>query len=365
MITTLAKPTLMLLSSMISMSAPGNSVFSRVMLESCDTECQTQRLCDEGFSWKCDPPKFEKWRHKELLDQLLEGGDEPTGENYVESMKQFAFSRPETYEEGLERYVVIAQAAYEISRERSANTADEEDKKYCNGWSNYSSERCTEARKARPWKWAPDELMYLLTITAQFESGFRRDVHSGLGESAKGDCSWYFADGRPARPMAKGAERVCKSNCLNQIKLEVVRAARGDKRGQMLTVSGFAADEIVGIDLDSTKRCFHESAAILARSRGWCTSSASGAKKEDWVESTLTAYGTGNTCIFYSRNKDGSMIKDKDNNPIRSDKFKRRADVFNYWFNNRKDLKPGDQEILGRILEKNNTKTAMVDSDRD
>lgn len=357
MITTLAKPTLMLLSSMIGMMPPGNSVFSRVMLDSCDTKCQEQRLCEEGFSWKCAPPKFEKWRHDELFVQL-KAGDTWSNEAALAGIFQSSFSRPETYIEGLERYIVIAQAAYEVSRERSQVTAD--NAKYCSDVANFNTERCVSARKVLRWKWAPDELMYLLTTVGFYESGFRRDVHQGFGDSSRGDCSWYFADGRPASPTAKGAQRVCKSNCLNQIRLEVSRGANGGSMVQSRTVSGYSAEEIVGTDLESTKRCFNESAAILSRSRGWCASADSGAKQEDWVEATLTAYGTGMACVFYAKNKDGSLVKDQDNNPVRSVKFKKRADTYRYWHGNRKLLKIDDQAVVDNFLIRANSKAMAI-----
>lgn len=70
------------------------------------------------------------------------------------------------------------------------------------------------------------------------ESGFRQDVHAGIGVASKGDCKW-----RDGRRVAGS----CRSVCLGQINMG----------GRRQTPNGYTARDLVGVDREATRRCVH------------------------------------------------------------------------------------------------------------
>lgn len=115
-----------------------------------------------------------------------------------------AYVRPETWGEGLARYWTIAQAVEQIAK--------------------------------------PDSLQAVILTAIYHESGFRRDVHSGIGGWSRGD---------------RG-----KSWCLGQIML--------GESGTRRVTEGWTARELVGIDADSTNRCLTVVARYAAASIAAC-----------------------------------------------------------------------------------------------
>jgi len=284
--------------SLVNAISPGKSMYSRVEIPYCDASCQDTLLCENEHDWRCKKPKFEKYLYnRNLSDFMDERRSNPhRWANYKEleaEAKAQSFTRPETYEEALERYVIIAKAAYDVSRELSIRAAkDPKLVKFCKSEAKQgrTPDKCRALKSSRPWRWAPNQLMYMMITVAIYESGLRRDVHSGEGFASRGDCQWEYNKGHPkfgqrAPAWAKNAHRIpgtCRSVCLGQINL-----------GQGKTPNGWTADDLVGIDYDSTRRCFIVSGRHLAVHRLRCSRSS---QTNDWITATFTGYGTGGSC---------------------------------------------------------------------
>ena len=131
-----------------------------------------------------------------------------------------AWVRPETPGEGLARYRTIAEAVATIVAEVDAGAA---------GAPAWPAGRGAELGR------------YLVTV-AYHESGFREDVHSGIGRHARGDAG--------------------RSWCLVQRLL----GASGRER----TSRGWRARELVGCDAAATRRCLLTGADVLASARLRC-----------------------------------------------------------------------------------------------
>lgn len=116
--------------------------------------------------------------------------------------------RPETWAEGVRRYALIARAAEQVLGEG---------------------------------KWKSDRglLLRLLVTVAFHESGFRRDVHSGVGSASRGDCRWTFKGGKKHKRIPGS----CRSHCL----VQMLYGANVNHK--------YLSRQIVGTDMASTKRC--------------------------------------------------------------------------------------------------------------
>lgn len=143
----------------------------------------------------------------------------------VRPASESPYSRKETREEGTARYAIIAKAIDNVSD-------------------------------------GNDEMARMLVTVAFHESGFRRDVHEGVGEASRGDCEWWNGNKRVAA-YSPGAHRLagsCRSSCLAQINL-------GNNR---LTDSGLRHKDLIGVDVDSTTRCMSEAAKRLNSNLSLC-----------------------------------------------------------------------------------------------
>lgn len=159
-----------------------------------------------------------------------------------------AMVRRETEAEARARYATIASALDAVSLE--ATTAPEGE---------------------RPlWPWPRRELVAGLLTIARHESGFRRDVHEGVGPLALGDCS-----------RGRDGVRRCRSVCLVQIQTGGLDAERDGRRGR----------DLVGLDAGSTERCLRAGAELLARARWACARSSA-----DWFGPAVALYGSGVSC---------------------------------------------------------------------
>lgn len=282
--------------SLVNSVSPGKSMYSRVEIPYCNEICQESPLCDNLHDWRCKRPIFEKWLYNQNLSNMIEEQKNTKQWNSYEDLEREArfqsYTRPETYEEAVERYVIIAKAIYDASRELSIMSADQQLIQFCKNEAKLKNNptECQKLKLNRPWRWSPDHLMWMMATVAKYESGFRRDVHSGKGNAALGDCEWKYNKDHPragqrAPAGSKGSYRVpgtCRSACLSQINLGTGR-----------TSNGWSIDDLVGIDYDSTKRCFITAGRYLATHRLRCTRSA---QVTDWVMATFTGYGTGWAC---------------------------------------------------------------------
>lgn len=271
-----------ILAMMLALISPGQSTYSRVALQSCDAQCQKTPLCANKHSWFCKPPVFDQQLYNNAFQMLKSQGLSDKAANEAAKLK--SFTRPETYEEGLARYVVIAQAIADVSEENTRHICNERCK-------NKSSVACHQScTKTSPWLWSRADLALAIATVTNQESGYRADVHGGVGTMGRGDCRWRFSNGKPASPYAKGAAPVsgsCRSVCLGQINL-----------GKGTTPGGFKAGDLVGVDYGSTKRCLTVVARYLSRSRLYCTRWK---KPSNWARATFTSYGTGATCVAYKK----------------------------------------------------------------
>lgn len=159
-----------------------------------------------------------------------------------------ALVRLETPEEARARYATIARALDAVSLAVTSAPPGE-----------------------RPiWPWPRRELVAGLLAIARHESGFRRDVHEGVGGAALGDCH-----------RVRDGSRVCRSVCLVQVQTGGLDGERDGRRGR----------DLVGLDEASTRRCFEAGAELLARSRWSCAR-----RGVEWFAPSVALYGSGVSC---------------------------------------------------------------------
>lgn len=282
-----------LLASMLTMVPPGNSLYSMVNIPFCDKACQELPACEVKSDWRCSKPKYSGRKHQKLITKALEDGI--SFEQASKNTRPYAFKRYETKKEGMVRYITIAKSASRVSEIRTRSI--------CTNKCTEDDEECIkECKKSAPWSWDRKALALMMITIARYESGFRRDVHSGDGA---GDCTWK-KNGRVVSPKVKGAKmdrNSCRSFCLGQINI-----GKGSIR-----VNGnvWKEADLVGIDAASTDRCFEAATKILSRSRHYCNSWYSGPRTKDWARATFSAYGSGNACRLSAKkyeNKDGTRV---------------------------------------------------------
>lgn len=214
-----------ILATILSLAAPGQSPFSVVPLPECGGP--VLRLAD------------------------LPAGPEPaacSAPGVTWSSHHGAMVRPESEVEARARYATIASALDAVSLEAT---------------------RAAEGERPL-WPWDRRELVAGLLTIARHESGFRRDVHEGVGPRALGDCY-----------RARDGSRRCRSVCLMQVQTGGLDGERGGWRGR----------DLVGIDAASTERCLRAGAELLARSRWSC-----GRRGGEWFAPSVALYGSGVSC---------------------------------------------------------------------
>jgi len=173
------------------------------------------------------------------------------------------YTRPETAEEGTVRYAMIATTIYAVAHEMTWHAHPRCKPASVARWGNAKApEECVAAWRERPWQGNTEQLIgYLLAVSFN-ESGFRRDVHAGIGKMSRGDPDKH----------GKG-----QSWGLGQRKL----GASG--LGQ--TQRGWAATQLVGLDEESTRRALVTITDGISRGRNAC-------------RSRLISSATGPTCVF-------------------------------------------------------------------
>lgn len=296
-----------ILAMLLTIITPGNSHFSRVPIPRCDATCQKTPLCSNKTDWRCKVPEFAPRLYAQKLKYYRQSGMSPVQARARAKLE--SFTRPETYAEGLVRYVIISRAIAATSKsntryicKESCNEQSRDSHKVCSQQPGDARKTCDDkADKAAischkscvntaPWLWSQSGLAIMeATVTGQ-ESGYRGDVQGGTGKMGRGDCQWSFPDGRRAAPWTKGAYPIastCRSVCLGQINV-----------GHGKTPEGYTANDLVGLDYQSTERCLTVVAHVLAKSRLLCTRWH---RVADWPAATFSAYGTGATCHAYRK----------------------------------------------------------------
>jgi hypothetical protein len=188
-----------ILAAMLFLQAPGRSIYSQVVVPE-----NAPAPCADPYSLLCSPPRWS---------------EDHAGFTVVESWGQ-----------GLNRYAVIAHAADIV---------------------------VFHTKRSSP----RDHLWRYLLAFAYHESGFRRDVHEGVGQAARGDCAWRTVEvgGKKRRTRVPGS---CKSHCLAQIMIGPVDSAA--------KINGYGPRELTGLDLDSTVRCLDVATTIIDRAYQFC-----------------------------------------------------------------------------------------------
>lgn len=123
----------------------------------------------------------------------------------------------------------------------------------CKSYGKTDDFQCKLLRKARPWTGSSAELRRILLASMYRESGFRRDIHSGIGPMARGDCK---TDAHGTRIPGS-----CRSHCLGQVLID---------RRKGTPVDGYMPDDLVGLDLPATGRCLKATIREMSHARSFC-----------------------------------------------------------------------------------------------
>lgn len=279
-----------LIAMMISIVPPGFSAFSQVPISYCDEHCQTTKLCENETSWKCEPPRLDYVVWHDLTIDAMNSLELPMEEAKART-KPLAYTRPETYEEGLVRYYIIAKANWDstLVMNRPYCKSQCNKKKFETKKEHFAChKRCG---RTSPWHWSRKEHAWATMTIFGKESGFRADVHGGVTPQGLGDCRWEKENGKWAKPGSTGSRPIistCRSFCLGQHNLG--RAGRARYAGNV-----WSGTDLVGIDYESTKRCAAMTQKHLARSRLYCTGPMA-PKWDDWAAVMFSMYGTGSRC---------------------------------------------------------------------
>lgn len=178
-----------------------------------------------------------------------------------------AFVRQETRDEALKRYLDIARSIEKVAEDATKPTTAD------------------DVEQPAMWPWAAEDMARALATIAFHESGYRRDVQTGIGKSALGDCGYWNGKGQKVgaeEARATNAQYLCRSVCLVQI----------NTGGLTGTRYGLTGKELVGLDRASIEKCFSAGARAFANARGRCAAT----KTDDWFKKTIASYGTGKAC---------------------------------------------------------------------
>lgn len=178
-----------------------------------------------------------------------------------------SFVRQENRDEALKRYLDIAKSIEKVAEEATKTTMVD------------------GAEQPAMWPWTAEDMARALATIAFHESGYRRDVQTGVGKSALGDCGYWNAKGVKVgaeEARATSAQYLCRSVCLVQV----------NTGGLTGTRYGLTGKEMVGLDRASIEKCFSAGARAFANARTRCAAT----QTADWFKKTIASYGTGKAC---------------------------------------------------------------------
>jgi hypothetical protein len=224
-----------LLAGIVSLAPPGQSAYSVVALAACG---------DNPLKAACDVDPRPVW-----------------------SPLYGAFVRQENRKEALERFLSIAKAIEKVATDATKPT------------------QVDGAEVPALWPWSADDLGRALATIAYHESGYRRDVQTGIGKNALGDCGYWGAKGQKVgaeEARATGAQYLCRSVCLVQINMGGLQGTR----------YGLTGKDLVGLDKAALEKCFSAGAQAFSRARGRCAPQRSAG----WFAKAIASYGTGKAC---------------------------------------------------------------------
>lgn len=224
-----------LLAGILSLAPPGQSPYSVVAVPACG---------DNPLKPACDLRPKPVW-------SPLHG----------------AFVRQENRQEALARYLDIARSIEKVAADATKPTTVD------------------DAEQPALWPWSAEELARALATIAHHESGFRRDVQTGIGRNALGDCGYWGAKGQKVgaeEARATGARYLCRSVCLVQMNTGGLQGTR----------YGMTGKDMVGLDRASLEKCFSAGARAFSNARARCAPQRSA----DWFKKAIASYGTGKAC---------------------------------------------------------------------
>lgn len=178
-----------------------------------------------------------------------------------------AFVRQESRDEALVRFHDIARSIEKVAQEATKPS------------------KVDDVEQPAMWPWSAEDLARALATIAYHESGYRRDVQTGIGKSALGDCGYWGAKGQKVgaeEARATGAQYLCRSVCLVQI----------NTGGLAGTRYGMTGKDLVGLDRAAIEKCFTAGARAFSNARGRCAQERSA----DWFTKAIASYGTGKAC---------------------------------------------------------------------
>lgn len=178
-----------------------------------------------------------------------------------------SYVRQESRDEALRRYLDIARSIEKVAEDATKPT------------------KVDDVEQAAIWPWAAEDMARALATIAFHESGYRRDVQTGIGKSALGDCGYWNAKGQKVgaeEARAVQAQYLCRSVCLVQV----------NTGGLTGTRYGLTGKDLVGLDRAAIEKCFSAGARAFANARGRCAAT----KTDDWFKKTIASYGTGKAC---------------------------------------------------------------------
>lgn len=214
-----------ILAAMLFLQPPGKSIYSRVEVEADSAPAimaeidgtKAFRLLRDGE----EPPT-----------QCLQPGNVACSKPAARDVShngvnlRVAYVRSETYDEGVVRYATIAQA---ISQELDEGA----------------------------WTFPAGQSWRFLVTIAYHESGFRRDIHSGYGSAALGDCKWQGEIGK-----SKRLKNSCRSHGLFQTLFDPPQRRK---------ILGFRGRDIVGTSVERTRRQVRVALSHLDRLHTYCS----------------------------------------------------------------------------------------------
>jgi hypothetical protein len=178
-----------------------------------------------------------------------------------------SFVRQETRDEALKRYLDIAKSIQKVADDSTKPTTVD------------------GAEQPAIWPWSAEDMARGLATIAFHESGYRRDVQTGVGKSALGDCGYWNAKGQKVgaeEARATAAQYICRSVCLVQVNTGGLNGTR----------YGMTGKDLVGLDRAAIEKCFSAGARAFSNARGRCATT----KTDDWFKKTIASYGTGKAC---------------------------------------------------------------------
>lgn len=268
-----------ILSVMLSLM-PVEKNFSYVPLDYCDEECSEKVICDSNGN--CEKPTLSYTIFLGKRKDLMKENQEISFAETYSKAKPLSYLRRETPEEMIIRYSLVAQSISNVSAEVSKGS--------CLNKCEEGDESCQlQCKEESIWHWDRKSLAIMLLSIARHESGYKYHIQTGI-HNGRGDCIWY-KNGKRVKPWTPGAYKdpySCKSVCLGQINV-----GKGVVKG-----FGWSAEDLVGTDLASTRRCLIAMSSAASRARGYCSS-----RNPNWTNGTFSLYGSGYSCDLAIMNK--------------------------------------------------------------